>query len=146
MFFYCLDNGFINITISEFNDKANNGQAVSKIINLNPKSVSTIQIENIPVNVTYLIIQVHAHEENIIIEHNETDGNQTEVQGSNIGFVLNPQEPRTIIKNKNDNNISVLIAVVYYLSQGNLIYFMSHKHLFCYRIEMCMNNKYYFGI
>lgn len=66
----------------------------------------------------FLIVQAHTFEDNIIMGYNETFENKSQVEGTNVGLILNPQEPTAYVTNNHNESINVLIAVVYYTSEG----------------------------
>ncbi|KAK0183280.1 hypothetical protein PV327_001335 [Microctonus hyperodae] len=109
----------IVISLANYDNSSRNGQAFHNYSLLNNSSRTFINITNVPPEVSFIIIQVHAQESNVTLIFNGTQ--TSKISGYNVGMQINSSDiSDTIISIENNNyrDVSVLVAVVAYTSDA----------------------------
>jgi hypothetical protein len=79
--------------------------------------VAKVQVINVPSNVGFFVIQVHAYRDNVTLSSTRKMKSHTTIKGTNVGLVSFSHEDTTFyVKNKNDTK--ALIVIVIYDTKG----------------------------
>ncbi|XP_001602858.1 transmembrane 7 superfamily member 3 [Nasonia vitripennis] len=114
------DGGTANISLSTYNKTQNVDQAFTQLININDSANFAITVNDIPTEVSFVIIQLHAYMHNASMSYNKTSIKRTPgnfVIGTNIGlYVDTTGVADTVVYASNENNFEIagLVAVVAY--------------------------------
>ncbi|OXU25062.1 hypothetical protein TSAR_002249 [Trichomalopsis sarcophagae] len=120
------DGGTANISLSTYNKTQNEDQAFTELININDSANFAITVNDIPTEVSFVIIQLHAYMHNASMSYNKTSIKRTPgnfVIGTNIGlYVDTTGVADTVVYASNENNFEIagLVAVVAYRYDGNV--------------------------
>ncbi|KAK0092508.1 hypothetical protein PV326_001261 [Microctonus aethiopoides] len=109
----------IVISLANYDNSLKNGQAFYNYSLLNNSSKTFIDITNVPSEVSFIIIQIHAQESNVTLIINGTK--TSKISGYNVGLQINSSEvsdTKISIENDNYRNVSVLVAAVAYTSNA----------------------------
>ncbi|KAH0809332.1 hypothetical protein MTP99_011906 [Tenebrio molitor] len=74
--------------------------------------VAKVQVINVPSNVGFFVIQVHAYRDNVTLSSTRKMKSHTTVKGTNVGLVSFSHEDTTFyVKNKNDTKALIVIVI-----------------------------------
>lgn len=122
--FFFSGNQAISVSLADFDNSTTKGQAFYKRVSLAADGESVIDITDIPSSVSFVIVQVHTHENNITLSYDEDLAYRTSNRslfGSNIGLeVTVGDNSSTSVYASNNNSVATeaLVAVVAYTDKG----------------------------
>lgn len=119
-----------------------NGQAFYNKTILSALKKTSVLISNIPPELSFIIIQVHAQETNLTLDIQNAQNKITQINGSNIGLQLDSKAisfTQINVINNNNKTVPALIAITAYTLQGN---FTSTINL-SLEIIIIINNFFY---
>lgn len=127
-FFYHLGNNFTySINLDKYNKTSTEDQAFTELISLKGNSNNIINVVNIPIEVSFVIIQVHSYLYNVSMSYDNdlSIKPRNSVSGTNIGLFSatdGAQIASVYAFNQNPFDVDGLIAVVAYTSTGKSCY------------------------
>lgn len=122
------DGGTTNISLRTYNKTESEDQAFTQLININDTANFAIAVNDIPTEVSFLIIQLHAYMHNASMSYNKTSIKRTPgnfVIGTNIGLYVDTTDiTSTVVYASNENNFEIagLVAVVAYRNDGKSLF------------------------
>ncbi|XP_058789349.1 transmembrane 7 superfamily member 3-like [Phymastichus coffea] len=118
------DGGIIELSLSNYNKSIKEDQAFIQLVNIDKSTNLAINVNDIPIGVTFIIIQAHAHLYNISMSYAKTTVNDVpgkSITGTNIGLFVETTDSRSTsvyVTNGNNFQVDSLIAVVAYTNDA----------------------------
>ncbi|XP_057340294.1 transmembrane 7 superfamily member 3-like [Microplitis mediator] len=111
----------VTISLDTFNSSHLNGQAFYNKTILPAFINTSVLISNIPTELSFIIIQVHAQEKNLTLSMQNAQNKITQINGSNIGLQLDSKDiayTQINVINNNNKTVPALIAITAYTLQA----------------------------
>ncbi|XP_008546699.1 transmembrane 7 superfamily member 3 [Microplitis demolitor] len=109
------------ISLDTVNSLHHNGQAFYNKTILSALKKTSVLISNIPPELSFIIIQVHAQETNLTLDIQNAQNKITQINGSNIGLQLDSKAisfTQINVINNNNKTVPALIAITAYTLQA----------------------------
>lgn len=121
---YFSDGNTTILSLNNYNKSNKEDQSFIQLVNIDKNANFIVNVNDIPIEVTFIIIQVHAYLYNISMSYdnkvvNGVTGNS--VTGMNIGLfveTVSSSDVSVYVQNKNNLSVNGLIAVVAYTNNG----------------------------
>ena len=118
------DGGIYNVFLGNYSITTSPGFVIKDIKKLTPLSTLTINIDDIPNDVGFVLVESHAYEHYVSLSYTEMTEPHLNINGTNIGLVQEINVGQTIatmyLHNPKNNSVTVLITVQAYGTNGEL--------------------------